>query len=209
VTASASPNRQTTPAAPLASHRVLGLLGMLGSPVFLLQWLTSDPLAANAPLPQGVSASLLRIAYLVAWACSAVGLRRLRATGTGRGAAAIFAVQVVGLLLAASQELQDLTGVRPLGDAFYTACDIAWPASHVFMLVVGAAVLRAGVWTGWRRWTPLACGLVVPAMFAASALGGPAAMGAVFGIGTAVAFFSLGLALFTFRGASHQKEPRQ
>ena len=38
------------------------------------------------------------------------------------------------------------------------------------MLVAGVGVLRAGVWTGWRRWTPLAIGIaefviLTPGMF--------------------------------------------
>lgn len=38
------------------------------------------------------------------------------------------------------------------------------------LLVAGAGVLRAGVWVGWRRWTPLAIGIaafvvVTPGMF--------------------------------------------
>jgi hypothetical protein len=144
-----------------------------------------------------VRSGVFDLVYLAGFAASVVGVRRLRATGRGRGAAALFAAQVLGLGLAASQEVQDLAGAKPLGNAFYLAADVAWPLSHVLMLAVFAAVWRARVWTGWRRWTPLACGLVVPAMMAAAAVGGRAAMGAVFCPGTAAAFFALGLAVLT------------
>ncbi len=177
--------------------RALGAAGMLASPAFFVQWLVDGPPPSAPPATPDLRHLLFDLAYLAGWACSAVGLRRLRATGDGRGAARLFAVQLVGLALAASQELQDLAGARPLGDGVYTAADLAWPLGHVFMLVVFAAVWRARAWTGWRRWTPLACGLVLPAAVAAAAVGGRPAMGAVFAPGTAAAFFALGLAVST------------
>jgi len=191
----------TAPSAPLAApagrpgalraHRVLGVLGMLGAPGLLsFGW--------SPPAKTDLGANLLMLAYLAGWACSAVGLRRLRATGRGRGARALFAVQILGLALAATQQLQDQARRRPLGDAFYLASDMAWPFSHLFMLAVFAAVWRAGVWTGWRRWTPLACGLALPLTFAAAAAGVPYP-GAVFAVGTAAAFLALGLAVYTAR----------
>lgn len=201
----------TAPAIPLATarpstpgsrvhlsrvHRVLGAVGMLGSPAFLFMWITGGPPPSGPPVPS-LRSTLLDLAYLAGWACSAVGLRRLRATGRGRGAALLFGVQLLGFALAASQELQDLRGVRPLGPVFYGVTDMAWPLSHVFMLAIFAAVRRARVWTDWRRWTPLACGLALPVAFAAAAIGGRPAMGAAFGPGTAAAFFALGLAVCT------------
>jgi hypothetical protein len=168
---------------------VLGLVGMLGAPAMLsLTW--------SQPAKTDLVANLLMLAYLGAWACSAVGVRRLRATGRGRGAGVLFAIQLCALALAACQLVQDQSGRRPLGDGFYLASDIAWPFSHVFMLVIFAAVWRARVWTGWRRWTPLACGLVLPLMFAAAAAGVPNPR-VVFGVGTAMSFFALGLAVRT------------
>ena len=181
----------STPGA-LPAHRVLGVLGMLGAPAFAFIW--------NPPAKTDLGANLLMSAYLVGWACSAVGLRRLRATGRGRGALVVFAIQMLGLALAMCQQPQDQFGRRPLGDAFYFASDMAWPFSHVFMLVVFAAVWRAGVWTGWRRWTPLACGLALPLTFAAAAAKVPNP-GVVFSVGTAVSFLALGLAVCTARAS--------
>jgi hypothetical protein len=135
--------------------------------------------------------------YLSGFAASAVALRRPARHGSGRGAAVLFAVQLLGLAMAATQDLQDLAGVKPLGGAYYAASDAAWPLSHVLMLVVFVAVWRARVWTGWRRWVPLACGLVLPTMLAAAAVGGRSAMGFVFCPGTAASFLALGLAVFT------------
>jgi hypothetical protein len=169
------------------STRALGALGMLGA-------LASLNFVGAPPGKTDLAANLLMLAYLGGWACSAVGMRRLRATGRGRGAAAVFAVQMLALALASCQQLQDQAARRPLGDAFYFVTDMAWPFSHVFMVVVFAAVWRAGVWTGWRRWAPLACGLALPLTFAAAAAGVPSP-GLVFCAGTAASFLALGLAV--------------
>lgn len=182
----------------LPLYRLLGALGILGAPAFPLigalhpgGFQEHDPLAVPA-----AADNALMFAYIAGWLCSAVGLRRLRAAGRGRGAAVVTAVQLTALALAATQNLQDLAGRRPLGGAFYFATDMAWPFSHVFMLVVFAAVWRAGVWTGWRRWTPLLGGLVLPLTF----LGGGTGWfspNLVFPYGTTLAFAALGLAVAT------------
>ena len=178
-------------------HRVLGAVGLLAAPAFFLQWLGWLATPAPGPGVKSLGATLICVAYIAGFACSAVGMRRLRVTGRGRGAATVFGLQMTGLALAAGQQAHDLLGTRPFGDAAYMVTDMAWPLSHVFMIVVGVAVLRAGVWRGWRRWVPLACGLVLPLSFIPAAVWGHAAMGAVFCPGTALAFGALGLALLT------------
>jgi hypothetical protein len=195
------PVRASASRAP-AGVRVLGAVALLGSPMMLVQYLWWLAAGAAAPGPRTPIALAGFLLYVTGFAAAALGLRRLRATGRGRGAAVVTALQLGGLALAAGQTLQDIAGVRPFGDAFYLATDIAWPASHVFMLVVGVAVLRAGVWRGWRRWTPLACGFVIPLMAIATAIGGRAAMGAAFAPATALAFGALAVALLT-APASH------
>ena len=198
MTASVSPLPTSTPAAdrpPL--HRLLGVLALVGSPMLLVQYVSGLVAGAAAPGPESRVAQAEYLLYIWGFAASATGLRRLRVTGRGRGAAIVTAIQAVGLFLAACQPLLDLTVGRARGGAFYVATDVAWPASHVFMLVVGVAALRAGVWRGWRRWTPLACGLALPLMAVAAAAFGREAMGAVFGPATALAFGALGLAVAT------------
>ena len=188
----------TFPAAPArpSPHKLLGLVGVLAAPVFLAQRILTP---SGDQLPNDRLAAWLGLWYLVGWACSALALRRDRATGRGVGAAAIFGVQLVGLTLAAGQQLQDAVQARPLGDTVYGVCDVAWPLSHVFMLVVGVAVLRARVWTGWRRWTPLACGLALPLSFAAQAAAGRYGLLVAFPIFTTLAFSALGVAVMTSR----------
>ncbi len=197
MTASVSPLPAHASAARPPLHRLLGAVALVGSPMLLLQYVAWRLAGTAAPGPESRVAQLEFLLYIWGFAASAIGLRRLRVTGRGRGAATITAIQGVGLLLASCQPLLDLTVGRARGGAFYVATDVAWPASHVFMLVVGGAALRAGVWRGWRRWTPLACGLAFPLMAAGAAAFGREAMGAVFGPATALAFGALAVALLT------------
>ena len=189
----ARPGPAPVVAAGLPAHRVLGALGVLGAFGSLVIGLGGPPAKTD------LRANLLMTAYLAGWACSAVAMRRLRVTGRGRGSAIVFAIQMVALALAACQQPQDQLGRRPLGDAVYMVTDLSWPFSHVFMLVVFVAVWRARVWTGWRRWVPLACGLALPVTFAAAAARFPSP-GLVFALGTALSFAALGIAVATSPG---------
>jgi hypothetical protein len=142
--------------------------------------------------------SVLGILYLVGWAASAAGMRQLRATGDNLAGKIIFVIQMTGLLLAFSFNVQEIVNPNPDPDSLlFRVTDMAWPASHVFMLVLGFFVLAAGVWRGWRSVTPFLCGLALPAFFAVKALAGFELGGIVFGISTAIAFTLLGYAVRT------------
>lgn len=137
-------------------------------------------------------ASALGMLYLVGWAASAAGMRRLRVAGRLSGA--VFIVQLIGLALAFAFNVLEVTGANP--DALlFRVTDLAWPVSHVFMLVAGALVLAARVWKDWRKWTPLLCGLALPLFFGARPILGGEVAGFIFGALTAVAFALLGYAV--------------
>jgi hypothetical protein len=172
------------------SPRLLGTIGMAGAPMlFLAGFLYTDG-------PGAWIASVVGMLYIVGWAASAAGMRRLRVTGAGAPAQIVFVVQLVGLFLALVFNALEMAHANP--DTFlFHATDIAWPASHVFMLVVGALVFRARVWRGWRRWTPALCGLVLPLFYGVVALAGWDAARFIFTPLTAVTFALLGYAVRT------------
>jgi hypothetical protein len=183
----------TTRARPgMASRRWLGMVTMVASPGLWASQYLYGPVAG----PEHPAAHLLPLLFLVGWACAAVGLRRDRATGRGRGAQILFALQLLLLGLAMLQQVQDL--LLPVGErvgVFYGVTDMAWPLSMLVMLVVGVIVARVRVWTGWRRWTPLLCGLDLPTAMAAGALLGRPAMAALFGPWTFLGWLALGWAV--------------
>jgi|GEM_PF-1952916 hypothetical protein len=173
--------------------RLLGTLGMIGSPMLLADGLCRS--AGYIRETQGAAlAGALGVAYLIGILCSAVGLRRLRVTGRGPGAAALFAVQIAALLLAFAFSVAEALGYRPgsgPASALLFAADMGWPFSHVLMLLVGVAMGKAGVWRGWRRLPPFVCGAALPLFFAVRPLAEPVAM-LVFPLMTAAGFLALG-----------------
>ena len=176
-----------------ASPRLLGTIGMIGAPMLFL-----SGLVYSLGLEGGAwawVASALGMLYLVGWAASAAGMRRLRVAGLLSGL--VFAVQLIGLSLALIFNALEMARANP-DTLFFRVTDLAWPVSHLFMLVVGGLVLAARAWRGWRSWTPLLCGLALPAYFGARALlGGEVGGFFLFGVLTAATFTRLGHAVRT------------
>ena len=174
------------------STRLLGTIGMVGAPMLLLAFF----LYALGDGAAAYVASALGMLYLIGWGASAIGMRRLRVTGTGATAKVVFVVQLVGLSLALVFNALEIMRANP-DTLLFRVTDLAWPASHVFMLVVGALVMATRVWRGWRSVTPILCGLALPVFFAARPLLGGEVGGLIFGVLTAASFTLLGYAVRT------------
>jgi len=173
---------------------LLGTIGIVSSPMLLIQGVRSG---FDLSTPDRVDAAL-GLVFLVGWACSVVALRVLRATGTGRTGAVVLAVQAAGLSLAASQQVQDfmLQEQKP-ENTLYQIANLAWPVSVLLMLVAGGLTASAGRFTGWRRWAPSLCGLALPLLLAAIAVGRRQIGMILFGVYTTLAWALLGLAVRT------------
>ena len=184
------------------SPRLLGTLGMLGSPMMLVEgfYRTVTHLPENH---MGPVLGVLNLLYVIGWMCSVRGMRRLRVTGNGPASAVLFVIQMTCLVLAGQWAVYAATG-RDMdrGNLFLAITDAAWPLSHLFMLVVGGFVLKANVWRGWRRAAPFVCGLALPSVMALSPFFDRAGGGYAFGILTTVGFLMLGNAVRTSRSAS-------
>jgi hypothetical protein len=174
------------------SPSLLGTIGMVGAPMLFLSFFVYT-------LGDGAGAylaSVLGMLYLIGWGASATGMRRLRVTGAGAPGKVVFVVQLIGLSLALVFNAMEI--MRANTDTlFFRVTDLAWPASPIFMLVVGALVLMKRVWRGWRSWTPILCGLALPVFFAAHPLLGGEVSNLIFGLLTAVTFLLLGYAVRT------------
>jgi hypothetical protein len=179
---------------PLKKTRLLGTIGVLASPMLLIESARSG---FDTPALDRVNA-VLGLVFLVGWACSMIGLSYHRAMGMGARGIWIIAVQGVGLVLAALQQIQDLMFRHPNTEsALYQVANTAWPLSVLFMLVVGGVVARARVWSGWRRWSPLLCGISLPLLLGTMGVAGRYASAVVFGFSTTVAWALLGWAVAT------------
>jgi hypothetical protein len=152
--------------------------------------------------------AILGLLFLVGWGASAVALRRLRATGDGAAATAVFLAQMAGLALAAMQQVTDFVYEAAAPEApLYGLFDTAWPLSVLFMLVVGAFALRARVLDGWRRWTPTLCGLALPLLVTLLSTAGQQAAIRAFGLYTFAAWALLAIAILTTRTAPSSPRP--
>jgi hypothetical protein len=131
-------------------------------------------------------------------------MRKLKVTGEGTASKIVFIIQIIGLILAFLFNVQALFGVTfATGGTFWRITDIAYPFSHVFMIVVGILILWAGVWKGLARIAPLFVGLMLP-MFFVFTLMGTNQLGAVITTGfAAIGFFIIA---FTVRNGKSDKE---
>jgi hypothetical protein len=142
---------------------------------------------------------LLGLIYVVGWMISLVGLWRLAAAGRSVGSV-ILGIQIFGVFLAMIWAVITLVDRAPDQYAvYYQVVDTAWPASHLFMLVTGSAVVLAGSLRGWQRIAPGLCGLSIALCGLVIGITGSELAGrALFGLATAGAFGLLALAV---RGA--------
>jgi hypothetical protein len=142
------------------------------------------------------SSSIVGLLYLSGWAASMIGFRRLRLTGNGMVARIVFWLQMVGLVLAAGQQLMELSKAPTLlHSRFFGICDMAWPLSHLLMLVVGGMVLATGRVHSHARFAALGCGLSLPATAALAPLNHYVFVFG-FGVATMICFGALGLTVY-------------
>lgn len=149
--------------------RTLGLVTLLTAPAMTVEAArhgfqkvaneNTDPLGA-----------LLYGLFSVGWLCGVLGLRHLRATGTGRAGRWLLNVLTVTVTLAILQTVMDLLKV-PTGNPLYMVTDLSWPLSMLLTLVVGVAAIFARQLKGWTRFVPLFMGAFIPIMVLQGALG--------------------------------------
>ena len=176
--------------------RVLGIIGMIFAPaLYVGSFFHSNNF--GEPNANQLFSSIFGVLYLSGAMASAGAMRRLRVTGNGRGAAILFAAQIVGLFLATGFDILVYAAPQLKESTLFFITDLAYPFSHVLMIVVGVAVWRTGAWRGWRVVPPFLCGFALPLFFAASAAFGRENSGWIFIGGVTLGFFLLGCAVKT------------
>lgn len=178
------------------TYRLLGIIGMVGAPALYLSSLF-QPANYGEPNPNQIFASAFGLLYLCGAMANAIAMRRLRVTGNGIGGAILFTVQIIGLFLAMWCDILEYAAPHLKESTVFFITDMAYPFSHVLMIVVGVAVWKTGVWRGWRTIPAFLCGFSLPSFFAASAIIGRENVGPVFIIGVTLGFLLLGCAVKT------------
>ena len=184
----------------LISTRTLGLVGMFLSPMLFFASLFYGEM--DQPSPNPLLTSLGGFLYLAGAVAAAVAMRRMRVTGNGTGAKILFAVQLTGLCLAMCFDVLEYAAPHLRGTWAFFITDLAYPFSHVLMIIVGVALVRAKVWRGWRRVPAFLVGLALPSFIGLSIAFGRENAGFIFPLMVTIGFFTLGLAVSTTKKAA-------
>jgi hypothetical protein len=176
------------------NYRALGIVGMICAPALSFgSFFHSQP--ADSPNPYQIFASLGGLLYLSGATASAIAMRRLRVTGNGTGAGVLFVVQVVGLLLAMMFDVFEYAAPQIKETTVFFITDMAYPFSHILMVIVGIVVVKASVWRGWRCVPAFLIGAALPLFLAASAAFGRENTGWIFIGLVTLGFFALGMSI--------------
>jgi hypothetical protein len=163
---------------------------MLGSPFLFLSFAV-DRFDDGDASKLGAALGLL---FAIGWFSSVLGLARLGAVGTNKVARGVLMVEIVGAALASVFQVYEF--FSPGSDSvLYTITDIAWPLSMVLLLVTGIIMVRARVFEGWLRFTPLIAALWLPLAVVELVIVGKEVGAAIGGLHTALGWFLMGYAV--------------
>ncbi len=152
----------------LSVDKIFGVLAILFAPTLLMQFLIGG-IEQNSSSPNNASlVSALGILYIGGWMLGAVGMFRQKIYGETLAAKIVFSLQMIFLTLAFLFSIQETIGIsyESGGGTFFFVCDMGYPASHLFMFVVGIFVLLAKRWHGLSRFAPFAVGAALPVTMA-------------------------------------------
>ena len=164
-------------------HRPLGALAAAGGVGYLVAGIVI--LATRDEAHPAVNA--LSVAWALGCLCGLIGIGLLGAAGRGVFGRLALAVAALAYALAALDALLILAGVFGVDDSPLFA--VSRLGTLVGMLLVGIAAVAARRWPGWRRFSPFALLLALPAAVA---------FGAATGIPTIVPFIGLAWALIGY-----------
>lgn len=166
---------------------VLGYAGILGSPMLAFGMMAAE--AGHAQLGDG-----LMLIFLLGWMSSMIALRRTGALGNALWGNVVIGLHLVVLATAISwQATQAYQHDLGKGSLAFQIGDMCWPLAVNGMSLVGIGAIVGRGWQGWRRFTPLACGLCFPLGMAVMSAFGPT-WATLFGVITSYAWSALGLA---------------
>jgi hypothetical protein len=145
------------------NNRILGLPAIIGAPMLLLQFLLGTRGINSEGGEKNALIALLGVLYIGGWMCGAIGMFRLRTYGESRGSKIVFVQQMILLSLALMFSVFETFGATyENGGVLFAVFDAGYPLSHLFMIVVGIFVWRAGVWRGFSKFAPLLVGIALP-----------------------------------------------
>lgn len=174
----------------MSMHRLLGALGMIGSPFLFLSFAVDGFENGDASR----FAAALGLVFAIGWLSNVIGLWQLRATGERTAARILLGIQLVTVPLAGLFQVYEFAA--PGSDnVIYTITDIAWPLSMLLLLITGIVMIRARIFEGWLRFTVLIAALWLPLSVLALTLVGDEGGMAIGAVHTVIGWFLVGYAI--------------
>lgn len=136
----------------------LGILALIGSPWLFIGTYLEQKLPH---LSDSWFTGVWGILFISGWMCSAVGLKRLEATGSSTFGKVMLIALIASLTLANISNVMQVI-VEKEKPGYFMFFDVFWPLSNVVMLVVGIIVIVTKGLHGWKRYIPLATGIWFP-----------------------------------------------
>lgn len=166
------------------TQRLAGLACLAGAIIGVLSALVTAFIPPAVPIdrysypysPSGfVVAQLVFLLNHLLLLAGIVGLARSGAAGRNRSARAGSGIAIAGMGLLSLCEVRALTLVNvaypsPPTDLLDVFFGVASMLIGIGLVMAGVPVIRAGIWVGWQRFIPLACGgavflIVLPGIF--------------------------------------------
>jgi len=135
---------------------ILGILGIIGSFFMAIEGLLINR-SQNLNSSVGGACELI---YMLGWMCSIYGLKIIHADAK-RWIRNVLSLELIFLTLANTWNTWNIFDPNNLSPLYF-ALDMFWPVSNLFMIVVGIAIMKAGILQGWKRYIPLIVGLWFP-----------------------------------------------
>lgn len=151
-------NTLAQPRAAQSSVALAGWSTIVGGALTFALGFPLAPFQAQEPPPAWIP--ILNAASHVLLIIGLGGLARAGVAGRGALAASGLGLTILGLAVLTAAEIVWLT--RGESVALYVGATLLFTPG---LILLGVAALRARRWGGWRRFTPLACGLFIPLVF--------------------------------------------
>lgn len=138
------------------NQRVLGIIALACAPFLFIDFLINGLNQNNS-----WTIAVFDMVYLTGWMCSIIGLYQIKAAGAGIVAKLILWMQMLLLSVAQLSSFLAILNIQT-AHAWSNISDLFWPVCNLFMLVTGAAIIKAKVLVGWKKYVPLFMGLWLP-----------------------------------------------
>jgi hypothetical protein len=176
----------------MSIHRILGTLGMIGSPFLCLSFASNGFQAGDS----GKLGAALGLVFTMGWLSNIAGLLALGAAGRRLPARILLGIQMVTVTFASIFQIFEF--VSPGNSSvLYTITDISWPLSMLLLFITSIVIVFARVFEGRLRFLPLVAGIWLPLGIVSQMALGEVGGGIFAGVHSMIGWFLLGYVIYS------------